>query len=137
MKHTRDLWIRRIETNETRRRKRSSLFCSLLWASLKTGLNRENRQGASAARKADEARLYALRGGVTRCCEAKAQSDGTDAVATKLSLVDRSRRRALLILSQTRFLEVTGIKTAAGTSRRRIFSRETVRNSVLHSPEKR
>ena len=70
-------------------------------------MNRENRQGASAARKADEARLYALRGGVTRCCEAKAQSDGTDAVATKLSLVDRSRRRALLILSQTRFLEVT------------------------------
>ena len=81
-----------------------------LRASLKTGLNRENRQGASAARKADEARLYALRGGVTRCCEAKAQSDGTDAVATKLSLVDRSRRRALLILSQTRFLEVTFIE---------------------------
>ena len=35
-------------------------------ASLKTGLNREKRQGASAARKADEARLYALRGGLTQ-----------------------------------------------------------------------
>ena len=36
--------------------------------------------------------LYALRGGATRSCEAKAQSDGTDAVAAKLSLIDRSRR---------------------------------------------
>ena len=34
------------------------------------------------------ARLYALIEGATRCCEAKAQSDGTDAGATKLSPVD-------------------------------------------------
>ncbi|MGN1107906.1 MAG: hypothetical protein ACI4RK_00870, partial [Oscillospiraceae bacterium] len=53
------------------------------------------------------ARLYALLGGATRCCEAKALSDGTDAVVAKLSLFDRSRRCALHIFTQTRFLEVT------------------------------
>ncbi len=38
---------------------------------LKTGSKRENRQSASAARKADDARLYALLGGLTQqtmCC---------------------------------------------------------------------
>ena len=37
----------------------------LYGAPLKTGLRRQNRHDASAARKADEARLYALWGGLT------------------------------------------------------------------------
>ncbi len=54
----------------------------------------------------DKHRVCALRGGATRCCEAKAQSDGTDAVAAMLSLIDRRRWFALHIFAHKRFLEV-------------------------------
>ncbi len=43
---------------------------------LKTGLKRENWESAPNAMKADEERLYALRGDVTRCCRAKQPGDG-------------------------------------------------------------
>ena len=38
----------------------------MLWEPLKTGLKRENEQSTPNARKADEVRLYALRGGLKK-----------------------------------------------------------------------
>ena len=40
-------------------------------STLKTGAKSKNGQGVPDSRKADEVRLYALRGGATRCCRAK------------------------------------------------------------------
>ena len=44
-----------------------SLFLqrSFIWEPLKTGVKSKNGQGVPASRKADEVRLYALRGGLT------------------------------------------------------------------------
>ena len=74
----------------------------------------KNGQGEPDSRKADAARLYALLGGATRCCEAKAQSDGTDAVAAMLSLIDRRRWFALHIFAHKSFLEVTHTNVGGG-----------------------
>ena len=38
----------------------------VIWEPLKTGLKRENGQGVPDSRKADEVKLYALRGGLDR-----------------------------------------------------------------------
>lgn len=43
---------------------------------LKIGLKRENWESAPNSMKADEERLYALRGDATRCCRAKQPGDG-------------------------------------------------------------
>ena len=42
-----------------------------MWEPLKTGVKSKNGQGVPDSRKADEVRLYALRGGATRRCRAK------------------------------------------------------------------
>ena len=41
------------------------LRCRNKWEPLKTGVKSKNGQGVPASRKADEVRLYALRGGLT------------------------------------------------------------------------
>ena len=38
----------------------------VIWEPLKTGLKRENGQGVPDSRKADEVKLYALRGGLKK-----------------------------------------------------------------------
>ena len=47
------------------------LDSAFLWEPLKTGVKSKNGQGVPDSRKADKVRLYALRGGATRCCRAK------------------------------------------------------------------